>query len=89
MLLFAIISSRENATLATNISQGYASNHLAFSPSVWFVADKGVTTAEVCAKIGVVVGVTFPDVVVVKIESYYGLANTSVWEWFKVKVATA
>ena len=85
MLIFQVTSVAPNQALGANIEKAYPSAYLQFAPNVWFVADQGVTTKEVTEKLGVIVGSPFSGVVVVKVETYFGLAATSTWEWFKVK----
>lgn len=85
MLIFQVTSLAANPALEANIQNTYPSAHLRFAPNVWFVADQSVTTREVTEKLGVIPGSQFSGIVIVKVESYFGLASNSVWEWFKVK----
>jgi hypothetical protein len=68
------------------LNRVYESANSKFAPNVWFVADSGVTTQEVSAKLDVKPG-GIAGVVVVKIESYFGFAPTAIWEWFSVKTS--
>ena len=84
MAAFAVITTAPNEALNTAIGNVYSSAHHRISPTVCLVADTGVTTEEVCSKLGIQVG-GISSTVVFKIESYYGLASKSIWEWLKVK----
>jgi hypothetical protein len=88
MLIFAVTSNAENPELGAHINRVYPSANLKFAPNVWFVADTGVTTQEVSEKLSVWPG-GIAGVVVVKVESYFGYAPTSIWEWFSVKMGGA
>ena len=84
MSVFAVISMSVNPTLGTHVTTTYPADNYQFSDRVWFVVDTDVTTAQVCAKLGVAVG-SITDVVVVRFENYFGVASTGLWEWLKLK----
>lgn len=54
---------------------------------VWFVADVGVTTQEVSSKLGVDGEGGITNVVVTKIDSYWGRAPKNILEWLSVKAS--
>jgi len=85
MAAFAVISITPNPDLDKQIAGAYAGAYLALSQSAWLISDKNVTTKEVCDKINVKPGGI--GAVVVKIESYFGVASPNIWEWLKVKMA--
>ena len=81
---FAVVSIAPNQALETAIAKSYAAANHRISQTAWLVADVGVTTEEVCQKLGVKSG-GISGTVVFKIENYYGYASKSIWEWLKVK----
>lgn len=84
MAIFSVLSIAENPELRTKIETVYEKTHLQIAPNTWFVTDSGVTTQEVCAKLGIGPG-GLAGVIVVKVENYFGFASSSYWEWLKVK----
>ncbi len=89
MAAFLITSlAATNPALDAKVRATYTGSVLALSGNCWLISDKGVTTQEVCVKLDI----TNPEnmglmgqVVVVRIESYFGFAPTHVWEWLKAK----
>jgi hypothetical protein len=58
--------------------------HLAIEPGVWIlVAPSGTTTKEVCEKIDIETGRS--SGIVVRFDSYFGVASPSIWEWIAEK----
>jgi hypothetical protein len=85
MSVFAVIPVTPPSQVEQKIKEIYAANHVLVAPNVWFVADTGVTTQEVCEKLGVKKD-GIPGVVVTKVDSFWGLANSQLWEWLAVKM---
>ncbi len=86
MTVFAVLSTVPNVELGNQVSKAYPNNSYPLSPSIWFVIDGDVTTAQVCEKLGIGNGQT-TNAVVVRISSYFGHATTALWEWLKLKGA--
>ena len=86
MANFSVISlPGPNAKLALNITEKYGNNSLAIANNAWFIRDD-VTTKDVCDKIGVGRGTeNVGQVVVTKVESYFGFAPAHIWEWLTAK----
>jgi hypothetical protein len=86
MAVFSVISLVPNPELDKRIVAAYTNAYLALSQTAWLVADKQATTKDVCDKINVKVG-GISGVVVIKIESYFGIAPPNIWEWLKLRIA--
>lgn len=86
MAAFAVISTAPNDALAKHIAATYPDMSLSLSNSLWLVADANKTTQEVCEKLNIKQG-GFSNAIVLKIESYFGFAAPTIWEWIKVKGA--
>jgi hypothetical protein len=87
MHVFAVLSAVPNPALGSKIAETYPDNHLQVSPSQWLVAANKVTT-EVSTSLGILEG-TFGNVMVLKIDNYYGWHSKGVWEWLQLKAAAA
>jgi hypothetical protein len=85
MAAFLVTSLVPNPALSNNIAGAYPNAYLTISQTAWLVGDTGVTTKDVCEKIGVREG-GISGVITVKIESYFGFAPPNIWEWLKVRV---
>ena len=86
MVAFAVISTVPNSELAERVSSTYPNMSLILSGNAWLVADSLKTTQEVCEKLSIMQG-GFSNVIVLRIESYFGFADPTIWEWLKVKGA--
>jgi len=86
MFVFSVICLQPNTALDENVEKIYPGNHLRISPTVWFVADSGVTTQDVCAKLDVKSG-GLSGIIVLKVETFNGFAPRNIWEWLQVKVS--
>lgn len=84
MFVFAVISNSRSEELQQKLSEVYAIANFQLSETSWFVADTGVTPQEVCEKLNVKPG-GISGVVVVRVSSYFGFAQSSIWDWLKVK----
>lgn len=90
MEFFAIISTvAENPQLAEAVRATYPDAHVEVGPQSWVVGDRGRTSQEVCAKLGIKTstspGTGTEDAFVVRFDSYYGFAPRNIWEWLSVK----
>jgi len=89
MAVFVILNvSGPNAALAAKVAEVYPNDNFHLNPSTWFVKDEGVTAAQVCEKLGIVVDGPVGSVVVVKIEDYFGVASKALWDWLLLKRAS-
>lgn len=86
MAAFVVISlsAAQYEPLNAAVAAAYENNSLRMAPYAWLVADTGVTTQEVCKKLTIEIG-KINSAIVIKIESYFGLAPRNIWEWLNVK----
>jgi hypothetical protein len=86
--LFALIDASNPAAIA----QRLASTNLPFailsqpiSGNSWFLITRSaITTEEASAALGITDGSNGSGILV-RVENYYGRANTSIWEWIAAK----
>jgi hypothetical protein len=85
MSAFALISTMQsNPALEAKVMEVYPNDNYRVSPTVWFVADKNITTQGVCQKLNV--GADGVDnIIAIKVDSYWGRAPKTAWEWLSVK----
>jgi hypothetical protein len=87
MSVFTVFSLTPNPALAAKISAVYPNgDNYTFNASTWFVSDQNVTTAQVCEKLDIRPAGT-GNSVVVRVEGYFGVSSTALWEWLKLKGA--
>lgn len=86
MAAFAIVSTVPNEALGAEIATAYETTHLVLSNSTWLIADTGRTSQEVSEHLKIKAG-GFSNVLVLRIETYFGFASPAIWEWLKVKGA--
>lgn len=94
MNVFAVLPPEPNATLDKLIEDHFAGNCLKLAPAQWLVAGKAtsrdisdllqITTTED----GKVSRGATGNAVIVAVSSYFGLAQTNIWEWLKTKIET-
>lgn len=86
--LFALIDASDVPAIAERL----ASPSLPFpilsqpiSPASWFLVTRSaITTQEVSGALGITDGANGSGVIV-RVENYYGRANTTIWEWIVAK----
>ena len=83
MAAFAILTQAPNAELERNIATAYKDRWHGLSENAWLVADTNKTTQEVCQALNIKPGSI--SAIVLKIDSYFGAAQPSIWDWLKVK----
>lgn len=85
MLVFQVTSLTADPAFAAKVEAAYgtANRRLGVTFS-WLVADDGVTTREVSDKLGLTPGAPH-SAIVVRVDSYFGLAPTEVWDWIRVR----
>ena len=85
MSAFSVISlSATNIPLDEAIMKVYPNAYLKLSPYAWLINDNNVTTQEVCTKLNILpegIG----NAIVIKCDSYFGMAPRNIWEWLAVK----
>jgi hypothetical protein len=89
MPAFAIMSTvlgSHSQALGNAVKNTYPNDMYTLSDAGWLIADKDVTTQEVCKKLGVGEG-GIDYAVVVRVDAYWGRASKAVWEWLDVKGA--
>jgi hypothetical protein len=85
MTVFAVISTMPDSELGNRVATVYGSDSFTLSPDTWFVAEKDVTTAQVCEKLGI--GPKGLSGVVVRFDGYFGYGSNAIWEWLRLKGA--
>jgi len=86
MSAFAIISIKPNSALDGAVQTHYPTASHRVADNVWLVADNGLTTQEVCARLGIDAG-GITNVMAIKVDSYWGRAPKTIWEWLSVKAS--
>ena len=84
MQTFSVISLEANQNLGAKVAEVYPDSFMRINDNTWLVADSGRTTKDVCDRLGATNG-EFGSVVVFLIESYFGWASKTIWEWLHVK----
>ena len=87
MLLFAILGHDDNPKLEAAMAVHFPGNHLRLGKGQWLVAGSNTTVVDVSNILGISDGVN-GSAIVISIATYYGRANTNIWEWMKVKLST-
>ncbi len=92
MNVFAVLPPEPNATLDKLIEDQFAGNCLKIAPTQWLVAGKA-TSREVSDLLqitttadGRVAKGATGNAVVLAVSSYFGIAQTHIWEWLKAKI---
>lgn len=78
MSAFAVISITPNSVLDSAVQTNYPKASHRVADNVWLVADTGLTTQEVCAKLGIIETGGIVNVVAIKVDSYWGRAPTPI-----------
>jgi hypothetical protein len=86
MLLFAILGHDDNPRLSAALTLHFPGNYLRIGNGQWLVAGGNTTVVDVSNILGISDG-TNGSGIVISIASYYGRANTNIWEWMKVKLS--
>ncbi len=87
MALFAIISlaaAPSPTALETKINQTFPDAVLKIGEGKWLVVTN-ITAMEISDKTGISTG-QLGFVLVLKVEDYYGFAQSNIWPWIKAKV---
>ena len=79
--MFIVVADTNPDAVATALKQLPEGTFYPFKSDTWFVEFEGTTT-ELSSKLGVLKGENGKGVVAV-ISSYYGFANTDIWEWLR------
>ena len=87
MAAFAVISTGPAGALEAAVKAIYTGSYQSVSPTVWLVADKGITTQGVSEKLGIGAG-KIENAVIIKVDSYWGRAAKTLWEWLAVNGST-
>ncbi len=91
MTVYSVITAKPQPLVESLLNQHYAGQFFTYSPQTWLVASKE-TAVQVSAKLGAkqrlpdgsVVGEVDGYVFVTELgPSYWGFANTSLWNWLK------
>jgi hypothetical protein len=88
MAVFAIMARERMPAIEAAILAKYAGNHFKLSDQNWFVVDKK-TAKQVSESLGVQRGGVSGVVVIPVTASYYGVANSSLWDWLRSAFETA
>ncbi len=87
MPVFTVLRLAGDNDLDGRVRVVYGSDSIKIAPNIWIVNDQGVTTKEVCDKLDASTG-GMGQVVVTKMEGYFGFAPTHIWEWLSAKGAS-
>jgi hypothetical protein len=85
MAVFAVLSKENNSKLATLIKEMFPNDYYEYSSNQWLISTKG-TAKEVSDKIGISNKANDLSAVVFATSSYYGLTETTLWDWIKNKL---
>ncbi|WFR98722.1 hypothetical protein [Rhizobium tumorigenes] len=83
MSIFVIFKVSHQDKLQEALERVFPEDHLRVDATEWLVSAK-MTSKEVCDHLGISDGST-TSAVVFKMESYFGRAATSIWDWIKTK----
>lgn len=84
MAIFVVINDAANPQLANKIAEVFPGDFLNLGGGHLLI--KADTTSQgVCERLGVVKGGPFPGTIVFSTSGYFGLHNSSTWEWLKTK----
>lgn len=84
MSLFAILAPPDNSKLGPAIETRFANNFYRVWNGQWIISEVG-TAREISDKLGISDGSNGPGVVLA-ITTYWGNANTDLWEWMKSRL---
>jgi hypothetical protein len=90
MSVFAVLSEEYNPKLEVLITEKYPKDHYKITSTQWLVYSKETTkqltdTLGITSEGGKKKGDT-GSAIVLAISSYWGIANTDMWGWMKVKM---
>jgi hypothetical protein len=87
MIVFAILSPTvSNPALEAAITTNFPNDWLKIGPGQWLTAGRG-TAVDVSNLLGISDGKN-GVAIIFSIASYFGRADTNVWEWIRVKLST-
>lgn len=85
MSLFAVLSPTENPKLIAAIKEKFPDNNYQITSTQWIVSAKG-TAQQISDTLGINAKENPTGLALIfAIAGYWGLANTDLWEWMKVK----
>jgi len=85
MAIFLVVSMNDSPNLTTVIAEKYPNDHFVVGKNQWLVSADDITT-KVSDNIGISEG-KFGNVIVTKMDSYYGWHRKDMWEWVGLKGA--
>jgi hypothetical protein len=86
--LFAIFHVSNAPVVEAKLSSIAPWLYLKVEDGTWMIiAPNGTTTKEVCEKVGIEKGEA--SGIVVRVDSYFGVASPSIWEWIATKQGAA
>lgn len=88
MTIFIVTEGSPSKKLAGNIRSAYPNDFLEVSPGQWLISASG-NAKTVSDSIGLVPGSGMAGTLVFATSSYYGLHNTSIWDWIKSKLESS
>ncbi len=90
MSIFAVLLEQDNPKITNAMAEKLPNDHYKVTSTSWFVSFKG-TVKELADLLGITseggqkkgeAG----SAIVLSISTYWGVANTDIWEWMKAKI---
>lgn len=88
MTIFIVAESSPSADLASSIKSAFPNDFLEVTSGQWLISASG-NAKTVSDSIGLVPESGMAGTLVFATSSYYGLHNSSVWDWIKSKLESS
>jgi hypothetical protein len=86
MIIFAVLTPGDNPKVEAAMGVSFSGNYLKVGPGQYLVAAKA-TAVDVSNTLGISDGKNGAGIVL-STSSYFGRAETTIWEWMRLKVST-
>lgn len=83
MSVFFVATTEEGTGIDREIEKQFPDDFRKITNTQWLVSDQA-TTKEVCDKIGASSG-EFGQIIVLRVDAYYGWHNRDLWDWLAIK----
>ena len=85
--IFAVIAASRPEPLKANIESAFPDANLSVGEGQWFlIGPSTMTTQELAIKLGISVEAPVSSGIVLSVNSYFGRANLTIWEWLTAKM---
>jgi hypothetical protein len=91
MAVFVVFRTADPARVGQTIAEKYPGDHMDLGEGVWLISGKG-TAKEISDTLGfssATGGSAIGNGIVFRMDSYFGRAQTNIWDWIKVKIEAA